>query len=95
VTGLLAVADEGAEAMLELIRQAYAAGQELAAAQAAYKEEYQAMLARAADRDKEVNEAEHIYEAAQAVLERLIREAYAAGRVLPQLRAAVRTEHQS
>ncbi len=31
------------------------------------------MLARAADRDKEVNEAEHIYEAAQAVLERLIR----------------------
>jgi hypothetical protein len=37
------------------------------------------MLARGAGKDKEVSEAEHIYEAAQAVLERLVREAYAAG----------------
>ena len=91
-----ALTDEGAVAMLgRLVREAYEAGQELAAAQATYQEEYQQMLAREVASDKEVSEAERIYQAAQAVLERLVREAYAAGQVLPQLRAAVSAEHES
>ena len=84
-----ALTDEGAVAVLErLVREAYAAGQELAAAQAAYIEVAK-IQARATARD-ELTDAERIYEVAQAVLERLVREAYAAGQVLPQLRAAVR-----
>ena len=84
-----ALTDEDAVAVLErLVRAAYAAGQELAAAQAAYTEVAD-RRARATARD-ELNDAERIYEVAQAVLERLVREAYAAGQLLPQLRAAVR-----
>lgn len=87
-----ALTDEGAVAMLErLVREAYAAGQELAAAQAAYKEVAE-MQARATA--MELSHAERVYEAAQAVLERLVREAYAAGQVLPQLRAALRAERE-
>ncbi len=86
-----ALSDEGAVAMLErLVREAYAAGQELAAAQAAYNEVTE-MLDAAAAKDR-ASEAERVYGLAQALLERLVREAYAAGRVLPQLRAAVRAE---
>ncbi len=86
--------DESAVAGLErLVREAYAAGQELAAAQAAYTEVAERQ-SRASARDN-LNDAERIYETAQAVLERLVREAYAAGQVLPQLRAAVHAEHES
>lgn len=78
--------DESAVVMLEgLVREAYAAGQELAAAQAAYTE----LLAATAD-SEQVSGAERAYGLAQAVLERLVREAYAAEQVLPQLRAAAR-----
>jgi hypothetical protein len=81
-----ALTDEGAVAMLErLVRDAYAAGQELAAAQAAYDE---MLTAQAATEMR--SEPERSYQLAQEVLERLVREAYAAGQVLPQLRAAVR-----
>jgi hypothetical protein len=77
--------DESAVVMLEgLVREAYAAGQELAAAQAAYAE-----LVEAVSDSEQVSEAERAYRLAQALLERLVREAYAAEQVLPQLRAAM------
>jgi hypothetical protein len=86
-----AVPDEGAVALLEeLVREAYMAGQALAAAQAAYNELLEAVAAT-----EPLSEAERAYEVAQALLERLVREAYAAEQVLPQLRAAVRTYRDS
>jgi hypothetical protein len=82
-----ALTDEGSVAILErLVREAYAAGQELAAAQAAYIE-----MVKAEAAGDTLSEPERTYILAQEVLERLVREAYAAGQVMPQLRAAVRT----